>query len=172
MVKIFLSISVLAALIGCSKPDTAKPHEYIKAVGYSEGWGSTEDNNYRLHLTQIKIYSELGSGKCEKYLNELDAERVYLAMVATNALIHSEYEGRHDIPIKYAKLQCIAYHGQDQACEKKRIDLSKKIDANTGRKDATAFFLSTMGDCDIKKEIGPVRTFSLDDSKKYRYVPN
>jgi hypothetical protein len=92
-------------------------------------------------------------------------------MAATNALIHSEYDGRHDIPIKYAKLQCIAYHGQNQVCEEKRMDLSKKIDAKIGREDAMAFFLRTMGDCGIRREIGPVRTFSLDDSKKYRYVP-
>ena len=169
--KIFLPITLLAALIGCSKPDYSKPHEYIKAVGYGEGWVSTEDNNYSLHLTQIKNYSELGSGKCEKHLNALDAKRVHLEMAAINGLIHSEYEGRHDIPIKYAKLQCIAFHGEDQACEEKRMNLLKKIDTNIGRKDATTFFLSTMGDCDIRREVGPVRTFSLDDSKKYRYVP-
>lgn len=175
-----LSISLLATLIGCNKTDYSKPHEYIKAAGYGESWVSTEENNYTLHLTDkngefilksTKNYFDLGSGRCEEYLKGLDAEWAYQIMVATNALIHSEFEGRHDIPIRYAKLQCVAYHGQDQACEAKRTDLSSKIDANIGREDATAFFLRTMGDCDIRKEVGPARTFSLDDSKKYRYVP-
>lgn len=169
--RIFVSISLLAMLIGCSKPDYSKPHESIKAVGYGEGWVSTEDNYYKLHLTKIKIYSELGSGKCEKYLKELDKESVYLEMAVTNSLIHSEFEARYDIPIKYANLQCIAYHGEDQSCEEKRINLSKKIDTNIGREDAITFFLRTMGNCDIRKEIGSVRTFSLEDSKKFKYVP-
>lgn len=171
--KAFLLMGLLGMLIGCSKPDYSKPHEYIKAIGYGEGWASTEENKFRLHLPKSNIYSysELGSGKCEKNLKGLNAEEIYLQMAATNSLIHSEFEGRHDIPIKYAKLQCVAYHGQDQGCETNRLEGAKKIAKNIDVHDAESFLLKTWGECDIKKEIGQVRTFTLDDSKRYKYIP-
>lgn len=168
--KIFLLVGLLAALIGCSKPDYSKPHEYIEAIGYGEGWKSTESNKTRFdHLLKVQIYAELGSGECEKYLQKLDPEKVFIEMAATNYLIHTELDSTHDIPIKHSKLHCVAYHGQDQNCEQKKIELLKKFEADSH--ETTAFLLHTWGDCDIRKKIGQVRTFSLDDSKSFRYVP-
>lgn len=171
IVKALYLIGLLSALTACNEPDYSKPHEYLRAIGYGEGWIGTEDNNFKLHLLSIKTYFELGAGKCEKNLGKLDAERVYANMAATNSLIHSEYEGRHDILIKYAKLQCIAYYGRNQVCEDKLVEISMKIEDKFSRRDATTFLLSNFNSCEIEKGIGTVRTFSLDNSVRYRYVP-
>lgn len=169
--KIFLIVGLMSVLIGCSKPDYSKPHEYLKAVGYGEGWVSTENNETKFRLLKAQIYSEIGSRKCEKYLKSINAEKIFVEMAATNSLIHTELESRDDIPIKYVTLQCVAYHGQDQECETKRLEVAKKIDGDISRRDGTAFFFLTADSCDIRKEIGQARTFSLDDSKSYKFIP-
>ncbi|MDO8438450.1 MAG: hypothetical protein Q7S69_09915 [Nitrosomonadaceae bacterium] len=162
--KIFLIVGLMSMLIGCSKPDYSKPHEYLNAIGYGDGWVSTENNEIKFHLTKAQIYSELGSGKCEKYLKSIDAEKIFVEMAVTNYRIHTELESGDNIPIKYATLQCVAYHGQDQDCETKRLEVAS-------RRDSAAFFLLTVGSCDISREIGQARTFSLDDSKSYKFIP-
>lgn len=163
----------VSALVGCSKPDYSKPHEYIDAIGYGENWAETQDNEYKLRLSEgnIRSFFELGAGKCEEYLNDLDAEKVYVQMAATNLLIRSESEGKNDTPIKYVKLQCMAYHGLDQGCEEKRLKGAESLAKSIDMHEAETYLLKTWGECRINKEIGRVRTFSLDDSKKYKYVP-
>lgn len=175
--KIFFLLCLLTALFGCSKPDYSKPHEYIKVIGYGEGWVSTESNKRRFdHLLKAQIHTELGSGECEKHLKTLDPEKVFVEMAATNYLIRTESDSAQDIPIKYAKLQCVAYHGQDQNCEEKRKKLLDDQIHKLEKSDASiyegaALLIKSSGDCDIRNEIGQVRTFSLDDSKSFRYIP-
>lgn len=168
--RIYLLIGLL--LVGCGKPDYSKPHEYIRAIGYGENWVSTNDNTYKFHLPDITVYtySEIGSGLCEKNLAEMEAEEIYLHMAAVNGLIHSEYDGRHDVPIKYVKLQCVSYYGQDQGCVASQLEKSKKI-SKVYERAAEDFLLLTLDACDIKKVVGQIRTFSLDESKKYKFVP-
>lgn len=101
-----LIVSLMSMLIGCGKPDYSKPHEYLKAVGYGERWVSTENNEIKFHLLKAQIYSEIGSGKCEKYLKSVDPEKIFVIMASTNSLIHTELEIRDDIPVKYVTLQC------------------------------------------------------------------
>lgn len=170
MKSYFLLFCLLVVLIGCSKPDYSKPHEYIEVHGYGDGWKNTENNKRRFdHLLKAQIYAEIGSGKCEKYLSALDPENVFIEMAVINYLIRTEVESVRDIPIKYATLQCIAYHGADQNCEEKKLKFIKEADLNI--REGTYLLLATMGNCDIKKEIGHVRTFSFDDSKKFKYIP-
>lgn len=171
--KAILTIVTLALLAGgCGKADPNKPHEYIQVTGYGEGWSSTENNTRRFdHLSKAQIYAELGSGKCENYLHSLDPEKIFVEMAATNYLIRSEPESARDIPIKYAKLQCVAYHGQDQNCEEKKKEMFKEFKPES-REEASAIVMLTLASdtCAIKKEIGQARTFSLDDSKHYNFV--
>ncbi len=169
-IRHLISIALFVALIGCSNQDPNKPHEYIHAVSYGDNWTSTEENHYKFSLVKINNFFKLGTGECEEYLKELDAEEVYVGQWAINSLILSESEGVYDVPIKYTKLQCIAYSGQDHSCEAVRNEGLKKIESKVSKKEFTAFFLKTLYLCDIKKEIGSVRTFSLDDSKNYKYV--
>lgn len=171
--KAILAIVMLALLAsGCGKTDHNKPHEYIEVTGYGEGWSSTEKNARKFdHLSKAQIYAKPGSGKCENYLHSLDPEKIFVEMAATNYLIHSEPESAHDISIQYAKLQCVAYHGQDQNCEQKKKEMLKGLKPES-REDAAAIVLLSLASdtCAIKKEIGQARIFSLDDSKHYNFV--
>ena len=177
MMKAIPMIAIFALLSGCGERDLSKPHEYLKVTGYGEGWSSTENNARKFdHLLKAQIYAELGSGKCEKYLHSLDPEKIFVEMAATNYLIRTEPASAHDIPIKYAKLQCVAYHGQDQNCEKKKEKMTaeaiEEAHLASDREVADAIVLSALlfDPCAIRKEIGQARTFSLDDSKRYKFV--
>lgn len=168
------TIAIIALLSGCGERDLSKPHEYIKVTGYGDGWASTENNARKFdHLLKAQIYAELGSGKCEKYLHSLDPETIFVEMAATNYLIHTEPESSHDIPIKYATLQCVAYHGHDQNCdEEKERMTSEALKTASDREEAAAVVLSAWASdpCAIRKEIGQARTFSLEQSRRYKFV--
>ena len=167
-------IAIFALLSGCGERDLSKPHEYFKVTGYGEGWSNTENNARKFdHILKAQIYAELGSGKCEKYLHSLDPEKIFIEMAFTNYLIHSEPESARDIPIKYAKLQCVAYHGQDQNCEEKKSEMTSKVlKTASDREEAATIVLSAWASdaCAIRKEIGQARAFSLDDSRHYTFV--
>lgn len=168
------TIAIIALLSGCGERDFSKPHEYIKVTGYGDGWASTENNARKFdRLLKAQIYAELGSGKCEKYLHNLDPERIFVEMAATNYLIHTEPDSAHDIPIKYATLQCVAFHGQDQNCEERnKRAAAEALKTASDREEAAAIVLSSWvsDPCAIRKEIGQARTFSLDQSRRYKFV--
>ncbi len=153
-------------------------HEYMQATGYGENWISTKNNKYKLWLPQtgqfgFKQYFKLGSGECEKYLAGMDSSRVSLMMKGVNYTIRSEFNN-NDIPIMYAKLQCVAYEGTDHECEKKFNTTAEEIlelldETNLGKeelwylKSAIARSQIFNNACEIRKEIGQERIFSLRD---------
>lgn len=153
-------------------------HEYIKATEYGENWISTKNNKYKLWLPQtgqfgFKQYFKLGSGECEKYLAGMDSSRVSFMMKGVNYTIRSELNN-NDIPIMYVKLQCVAYEGTDHECEKKFNTTAEEIlelldETNLGKeelwylKSAIARSQIFNNACEIRKEIGQERIFSLRD---------
>lgn len=183
--KILLLLVTVTILIGCNKQEfripeefVGKPHEYIRITGYGNNWVTTESNHYKLWLPsssqmRVKQYFEFGSGECEKYLEEIDDKKVFTIMRSFNYTIRSEFDGRHDTLFKHAKLQCIAYHGVDKSCEQELDESADEIiktaesDPVNGRMNAFLYIWKKMSECEIRKEIGKERLFSLRESKKF-----
>jgi len=154
-----------------------KSYEYIRATGYGDNWISAESNFFKLRLPQtgqfgFKQYFKLNSGECEKYLTELKADRIFQMLISANYSIRSEFEGKDDIPLKHAKLQCMTSAVIDQKCEEKinkiapeLITVFERIDPVDGKATAFFFLLEKIKDCEVINEVGQKRIFSLEDSK-------
>ena len=96
-------------------------------------------------------------------------------MRSANYSMRSQFDGRHDTLFKHAKLQCLAYHGEDQSCVQEVIEAAYELIRETqsdpvNRKTYGLLYAmkSLTRMCEIRKEVGKERFFSLRESNYFR----
>jgi hypothetical protein len=143
------------------KPNFGEAHEYLRVTGYGPGWSSLEGNDYRyggVGLTEFKDnFFPLGGGECESHLGRLTEKRVRLSMIAFNSFVRDEGD-YNDKRVAKAKMQCVQFLGQDQACVDR---LTKLSDQAEDPRVSARYFLESTYRCDQRRNIGDSRTISI-----------
>ncbi len=135
------------------------PYEYIDVEGYGEDWKSTDDNVYRLHMPKISEKKfEIGTGACERYLKRIEKEDVSIHRAVTNDLIQTHRDGRSDVMIKHARLQCIAMKGIDQNCEERKETAFRNL-LESGQFDKRVAIGILFISCRMLEDVGEPRAF-------------